>query len=358
MEDKALFSHYFDASILCCKNFKDLQKHLHLNLLNGIILDETLDIKCIINEIEQFSSFIRPPICLLGSKKINVDKAMELAKLGIDHYMLKPVDLDNIIRKISPNIFQYDELKNIATSYFEFGDPPILPIHILKQIPLLAKSPYIILIQGETGIGKGYLTKLIHEYSKGKSKKMISVNCASIPENLFESEFFGTVDGAFTDAKNKMGYLESVVDGTLFLDEIGEMSLYNQTKLLKVLEERFFYRLGCQKKRLFTGRVICATHRNLKKMVSKGLFRKDLFYRINILNIELPPLRKRLGEIPMHIKRILYSHTSNKSISHQAVLKLINHKWKGNIRELQSVIMRADVLSEKSNIIEVKHIQF
>jgi len=227
---------------------------------------------------------------------------------------------------------------------------------LLKLIKQVAKSDTAILLTGETGTGKELFAKAIHTLSNRKDKLLIRVNCAAIPETLIESELFGYEKGAFTGAdKLKYGKFEIANGGSLLLDEIGELPLTTQPKLLRVLQESEFERLGGNKLISTNFRLIAATNRNLEQAVEKGTFRQDLFYRINILPITIPPLRDHAEDIPLLVNHFISSLNKEEgkiinSIAKKTMDRLMEYHWPGNIRELQNVIERAHVLSTGSKL--------
>ena len=225
----------------------------------------------------------------------------------------------------------------------------------------LADSPSTVLITGESGSGKELVAHSIHQYSHRNAYPMICVNCAAIPENLLESELFGYTGGSFTGAKRNgsMGKFEAANHGTLFLDEIGELPLFVQAKLLRVLQEKEVTRVGGNASIPIDVRVITATNRNLEQMVQDGQFREDLYYRLNILNINVPPLRDRKSDIPILINHFLnklcQTQGITKNLSKSAENVLLDYDWPGNIRELSNIIERIYYMSD-SNTIELHDI--
>ncbi|WP_035076033.1 sigma-54 interaction domain-containing protein [Maridesulfovibrio zosterae] len=211
-------------------------------------------------------------------------------------------------------------------------------------------------ITGESGTGKELFARAIH-FESGKKGPFIPINCAALPEALIESELFGYVDGAFTGAKKKgkPGLFEAAGNGTIFLDEIGDMPPAPQAKILRVLQDGFVRRIGGVEEIPVNARVITATNKNLSKMVGSGDFREDLFYRINVLTIQIPPLRERMSDIPLLVGKFLKQFNyklqkEDQTISIEALNKLHNYNWPGNVRELQNVIERASILNESSEI--------
>ncbi len=222
----------------------------------------------------------------------------------------------------------------------------------------VAKSDSTVFLRGESGTGKEIMAKMIHDLSQRRDKLMISINCAAIPENLVESELFGYEEGAFTGAKKKgaIGKFELADKSTIFLDEIGDMPLHVQTKLLRVLQERKLERIGGQKPIPIDIRVVCATNKDIEQMVEEGTFREDLYYRLNIIPIELPPLRKRKEDIPALVEYYIayYNQKLNKHIqgvSAEALQTLVNYNWPGNVRELKNII------EYLANIVEGEEVQ-
>ena len=249
-----------------------------------------------------------------------------------------------------------DQLRALSkdTSYFEgiIGTSPAMS-EVQRMIRRIADSPTPVLITGETGTGKELIARAIHEQSRRSKYPFVAINCSSIPDNLFESELFGYEEGSFTGAKKggKIGKIEMAQGGTLFLDEIGEMPLFAQPKLLRILQEYELERVGSNKKIHLDIRVIAATNRDLGEMVTEKTFRGDLYYRINVINLKLPPLRTRRDDIiPIsenYIKKLkLKMDTSLSSISPEARQLLLDYEWPGNVRQLQNVIEYAANLCE------------
>lgn len=227
---------------------------------------------------------------------------------------------------------------------------------ILSLIPKISRVHSPVLLLGESGTGKEVLARLIHETSTDADSPFIKVNCGAIPEGLLESELFGYVKGAFTGAnqQGKPGLIEIADNGTLFLDEVGELPLNLQVKLLRILQDFEVTRLGSTKSNKVNFRLICATNRPLTEMMSKGAFREDLFYRINVLPINIPPLRERKDDIvPLAFKtldKLFSKYKIQKSISHGLLKILENHDWPGNIRELENLIERMFVMTDDQMI--------
>lgn len=248
----------------------------------------------------------------------------------------------------------FDEIKIIGDS--------LVVKRKLEFIYKAAKSDKNVLVWGETGTGKDLTAKKLHELSDRKNKPFVTINCVNIPEVLFEAELFGYVRGAFTGAvKEKVGLLEIAKDGTIFLDEIGDLSLHFQAKILRIIEEKELRRVGDTILRKIYARFIFATNKNLHEEVKNGNFRKDLYYRINVVRLYIPPLKERKEDIPLLVEHILDRENNErrpkKEISNQALKKLMAYDYPGNIRELENIIEGACVFSER-NILSEKDIIF
>lgn len=222
----------------------------------------------------------------------------------------------------------------------------------------MAKTDATILIKGETGVGKEVVAREIYRRSNRSKQAYIKVNCAAIPESLLESEMFGYEKGAFTgaDRKEKLGYFEIAQGGTLLLDEIGEMPIKLQSKLLRVLQEREVTRIGGTKPIKLDVRIIAATNQNIEEQIKKGTFREDLFYRLNVIPIEVPPLRERKADIPVlaykFIDKFTEKYNINKRFEVAAIEVLENYEWPGNVRELENTIERLLIIGDESSVDE------
>jgi len=253
------------------------------------------------------------------------------------------------------NEYLIEEVSELQTFGDIVGQSPALAT-ILKQIDMVAPTDASILIGGESGTGKELIAHEIHSRSQRNHRPMIRVNCASIPRELYESEFFGHVKGAFTGAvKDRAGRFELAHEGTLFLDEAGEIPLDLQSKLLRVLQEGTFERVGDEKTQKVDVRIVAATNKDLKKEVEQGRFREDLFYRLNVFPIEVPPLRKRKDDIPLLASHFLTLaakkfHSPQPRLTKANVLQLQNYEWPGNVRELQNILERAVITSRTGTL--------
>ncbi len=257
--------------------------------------------------------------------------------------------------------YQLDQvIEDRYTFYDMVGRDPAMR-KIFEIIPVVAGSESTVLIEGPTGTGKDLLAKVIHNASGRAGKPLVKVNCAALPDNLLESELFGYVKGAFTGAeRDKPGRFQLADGGTLFLDEIGDLPLSLQAKLLRVLEDREFYPLGSRRTTKVDVRILSATNQGLERLVAEKRFREDLFYRINVMRLELPPLRERKGDVPLLITHILKRLGDRKGvhiekISQGAMEVLLNHEYPGNVRELENILEHALIICQEK-ILRRKHL--
>ena len=292
-----------------------------------------------------------------------VDMAVQAIKLGACEYMIKPIIFEDFIKKIRHlhrnHEFQEEnkQLKPETNDKFDvvhiIGKSQQMR-QIVEMINKVAKNKSNVLITGNTGTGKELIAHAIHSLSSRNSNPFIVVNCAAIPESLLESELFGHKRGSFTSAtKEKKGYFEVAEDGTLFLDEIGYMSINCQVKLLRAIEQRQIFPVGATEPVNLNFRLIAATNKNLSAEVNNGLFREDLYYRLNVVNIHLPSLQERREDIPLLTEYFIkkYSDEMGKhcpGVCGDAMQMLMNHEWKGNVRELENVVERTLVFLENN----------
>jgi two-component system NtrC family response regulator len=294
-----------------------------------------------------------------------VGTAVTAMKEGAYDYLTKPIDLDELlllIQRIEREVSLTRENRELREQLRErFKVDFIVSAsrrmeEALNLVRRVAPSQATVLILGETGTGKELIARAIHYSCPRAENPFVKVNCAALPENLLESELFGHEKGAFTGAvARRIGRFEQADQGTIFLDEIGDLSLSLQSKLLRVLQEREFERVGSSQTLKVDVRVIAATNRNLEETIQKGTFREDLYYRLNVVTISLPPLRERKEDIPPLIEHFLrkYSQENKKkvvSISKEARDLLLNYNYPGNIRELENIMERAVVLCQEDTI--------
>lgn len=294
----------------------------------------------------------------------NNDKthALQAIELGAYDFYQKPIDSDTIKILISRALYVSSlerENRRLALSRQHLG--PIIGVsesiqNVSRRVEKIAKTDISTLLLGESGTGKEVFARLIHEGSSRVDKPFVAINCASIPENLLESELFGYEKGAFTGAnKTTLGKIETAQGGTLFLDEIGDMPISLQAKMLRFLQERVIERVGGRSEISVDIRVICATHRDIQTMVSHESFREDLFYRIGEIIINIPPLRDRESDVLLLAKTFLKQYTHDygskvKGFSDSALAAMLHYQWPGNIRELQNKLKSAVILAEETII--------
>ena len=294
-----------------------------------------------------------------------MDTAINALRAGAHDYVLKPLDLDSFILKIK-RLFEYKEMalenqsmkQELQRQYnFEniIGDSPAMK-RVFSLMKKVANNKSMVLISGRSGTGKELVARAIHYNNPLTKGRFIPINCGAIHENLIESELFGHKKGAFTGAvSDKDGFFRAAHQGTLFLDEIAELPLHLQVKLLRALENREVYPVGGTQPVPVDVRIIAATNRNLKEMVAEGTFRDDLFYRINVVQIDLPPLEERREDIPLLVNHFVHKYNRElnktiKNVTNDTMRVLLNTHWKGGIRELENAIERALILSENDYI--------
>ncbi|MGB8953036.1 MAG: sigma-54 dependent transcriptional regulator [Candidatus Aminicenantales bacterium] len=321
-----------------------------------ILLDLMLPGISGIEVLKRIKEMERETLVIMMTAYEILEKAVEAMKLGAYDYLLKPFkinDLKNTIRRaletLSLRIRVQEHVKSEKGRYY-FGkivaESPKMKDLLEMAQKVAASDKTTVLLHGESGTGKELLAKAIHYHSPRAEKPLVEINCAAIPENLLESELFGYEAGAFTDAKKrKIGLLEKGDEGTVFFDEIGDMSLNLQAKLLRVLEEGTFIRLGGSQQIRINIRVIAATNKDLAKATANGEFRSDLYYRLNVVPIHLPPLKERPEDIlPLTLSFMEeFNHElkrSYKGISQEAAQAMRHYPWPGNVRELKNIIER------------------
>ena len=295
-----------------------------------------------------------------------VEHAVEAMKLGANDFLVKPFDPEGLglmLAKLMEHKRLLEETQYLRGEVTKFrtaqdkiigkSQPMMELFDVIKDV---AASDSSILIVGETGTGKELVARAIHANSKRMGRPFVPINCGAIPESLMESEMFGHEKGSFTGAvRPKKGLIEIAEGGTLFLDEVGEISPKMQVDLLRVLQEKTFYRVGGVEPIRADFRLISATHRDLDQQIAQGSFRQDFFYRINVISLRVPPLRERREDIPLLVKHFTqhFAQETNRqvdSVSDEAMTILVDYDWPGNIRELENVIERAVVTSHKRAI--------
>jgi DNA-binding NtrC family response regulator len=291
----------------------------------------------------------------------SMEKAIEATKAGAFYYIEKPVEFEELlvlIEKAVERKQQAAEIKELRgrlssrTSYEGIIGGSRAMQDIFEIIDSVAESDANILILGESGTGKEVIANAIHYKSHRSKKPFVKVNCSALPKDLIESQLFGHIKGSFTGANaDKVGFIGQANGGSLLLDEIGEMPIDLQPKLLRVLQEKIYYRVGSDKPQEVDFRLISATNRNPFEAIQEGNLREDLYYRINTIEIKIPPLRERMEDVPMLAEHFLHIyaekyHRENAEFSQHAYDQMLNYNWRGNVRELQHVIERAVLLSK------------
>ncbi len=337
---------------------KLLKKHSFDLLLVDLMLSQESGIEVMKKAREICPSLITIVMTGFGT----IASAVEAIRMGAYHYVTKPFDLDDIGSLIQKAIEHHQlrhenrELKKQLKEKFGFENiigqsEPIK--NVFRLVEKVADSDSTILILGESGTGKELLAKAIHFRSRRAEQPFVVVNCGAIPEGLLESELFGHVRGAFTGAvANQIGKFELANQGTLFLDEIGEMSPQLQVKLLRVLQERVVVSVGSSKTKEVNARVIAATNQDLAKAIEENRFREDLYYRLNVIPIEIPPLRERKEDIKILLDHFLkkFNEENHKQVSAfdpSATQFLLHYSWPGNVRELENLVQRLVVIKSK-----------
>jgi DNA-binding NtrC family response regulator len=304
----------------------------------------------------------RPAVVMMTAHG-SIESAVEAMKLGARDYLQKPFEVDELL--VLARRALEDQRARTGLRYLlserdaEFNHYGIIGrsraiLDVIARAELVAESKSTVLLTGETGTGKELVARAIHARSAQRAMPMIKVNCAAIPETLLESELFGHVRGAFTGATfTKKGRFALAEGGTIFLDEIGTISLTVQAKLLRVLQDREFEPLGAERTQRVDVRVIAATNRDLRQLVSEGKFLEDLFYRLNVIPVEMPPLRERRDDIPLLVEHFVsrFAERTGKKIDgvdEKAMAELTRYEWPGNVRELENTIERAVVLSTET----------
>ena len=298
----------------------------------------------------------------------DMETAVSAMRSGAFDFLVKPVD-PKALQSLADRCFKERELLDSTAETEEAlalprgrligGDPRMIDIY--KTIGVLAANRATVLIRGETGTGKEVIARGVHDNSDVSSEPFIAVNCTALTDSLLESELFGHVKGSFTGATgSRKGYFELAGKGTIFLDEIGDTSPDFQTKLLRVLQERQFYPVGGEGPRSTKARVIGATHRPIERLIEEGRFREDLYFRLKVVEINVPPLRERPGDIQIIATALLGKIREEtgrdvRRISDEALLRLQHHPWPGNVRELENALMRAAIVA-RGTVIGADHL--
>jgi DNA-binding NtrC family response regulator len=344
-------------------NARTVQRHLAERPFDLVVIDNLMPgmtgLELLREVFASLPDSDRPQIVMMtahGSTQI----VREAFKLGVEDFLEKPFEVDELLalarRAVKSRRLQTEKQYLISERDAEFNHYGIVGRsramqEVISRAALVAESKSTVLITGETGTGKEMVARLIHHKSAQREMPLIKVNCAAIPDTLLESELFGHVRGAFTGATmTKRGKFALADGGSIFLDEIGTMSIGVQSKLLRVLQEREFEPLGAERTQRVDLRVVAATNRDLKQMVSEGKFQEDLYYRLNVIPIQIPPLRERRDDIPVLVDHFVEKHrqrTGKRVDGMEAGVgeALQRYDWPGNVRELENTIERAVVLA-------------
>ncbi|MDL1970037.1 MAG: sigma-54 dependent transcriptional regulator [Candidatus Desulfofervidaceae bacterium] len=339
-------------------------KHITFNHPSIVLLDLKLPDVDGLEILEKIKSISPETEVIIMTGYASIETAIEAIKKGAFHYLTKPLKLEELrllIKKAEEKICLQEENRRLkdAIARYTFADLVGKSLKMQKIYKLIMKVSHVdcnVLIQGESGTGKELVAKAIHYNSPRKHGPFVPFNCGAFTEELIASELFGYEKGAFTGAyRTKIGLLESANGGTVFLDEISEMSLPMQVKLLRVIQEKKILRVGGTNPINLDIRIIAATNKNLRNLIREGKFREDLFYRLNVVFINLPPLRERKEDIPLLIQHFLNKYNAVfgkyiKSISKDALERLLKYPFPGNVRELENIIERAVALAEGENI--------
>lgn len=355
------YGHLVETASSALEALEKLEKYPYQLLFVDIKMPGMDGIELLEKIKQQYPDTIVVIITAYGS----IESAVKAMRIGAHDYLLKPFKPDQlslVMERISVQkklVSEYNYLKGRLEKIVRFdniiGQSSAMEA-VFDLIPEVAQSDTSILLAGETGTGKELVAKAIHAKSRRSHLPFIAINCGAIPDSLLESELFGHQKGAYTGASHaRKGFLEVVSGGTLFLDEIGEISPKMQVDLLRVLEERKITSIGSREPVEVDFRLISATRKNLEKEVAEGTFRKDFYYRINVIMIDIPPLRERKDDIPLLTEHFLekYSHETTKYVDHlsrDAIELLKQYDWPGNVRELENAVERAVVLSKSRTL--------
>jgi DNA-binding NtrC family response regulator len=354
--------------VLLAADMKTARKHLSANEADIVLLDVRLPDGYgpdLLSETAQLP--LRPPIIMITAYG-DIDMAVEAMKNGAHDFIQKPIKFDRLeqsIKRAEDIVEMRAELNHYRKSQQEELNSIVINSEIMKDVftraQRAAKRSTSILITGETGTGKEVLAKAIHRMGTRNDKPFIDINCAAVQNTMLESELFGYEAGAFTGAqKRKRGLMEVADEGILFLDEISSMSADMQAKILRALEERTFRRVGSTSSINIDVQILAASNKNLPEMIEKGLFREDLYYRLKVINLEIPPLREHPEDIPGLAGHFIQTNNPKMGLNIQhmapAALELLkDYTWPGNIRELRNVIERAMIFCDEATI-DVQHL--
>ena len=359
--------------VILASNLKELWKLIESNKGDALITDVMLPDGELFDILPQIIEYRESLPVIVVSAKNNLQTAISATKQGAYEYLPKPFDLDELQKLVKKaleskqNSKNKTKLKNESEKQLIVGRSPSMQ-ELYKSIARLSQNDLTVMIYGESGTGKELVAKALHKYSARSEKPFIALNMAAIPNDLIESELFGHEKGSFTGAHQKSdGKFKLAEKGTLFLDEIGDMPIDAQTRLLRVLQEGEFTPIGGKEKILADTRIIAATHKNLSSLIEKGEFREDLFYRLNVVPINIPPLRERKEDIPELVNHFLEKAKTlklePKKFNTESFQILEKYQWPGNVRELENFILKLcalyadEIIMNEDLVKEIKSLQ-
>jgi len=340
------------------RNYEEALSKLQTMGFNLILSDMRLPGKSGLDLLRYIKQSFRDLPVIIITAYGSIENAVEAMKEGASNYLTKPIEIDEMLAIIRHTLINKGVRQietTIKNQYGIIGTSNAIK-DILASIEIISSSRANVLITGESGTGKELVARAIHNASNRKAQPFIAINCAAIPAELIENELFGHEAGAYTGAMGlEKGKVELANRGTLFLDEIGEMSLSMQVKLLRFIQEKEFYRIGGTEPIKSDCRIIAATNKDLEQEIKEGRFREDLFYRLNVIPIKVPPLRERKEDIPLLVEHFLRKYTEEnqkfvKGVDRRAMDALVKYSWPGNIRELENTIERAVVFTRYETI--------
>ena len=359
--------------VILASNLKELWKLIESNKGDALITDVMLPDGELFDILPQIIEYRESLPVIVVSAKNNLQTAISATKQGAYEYLPKPFDLDELQKLVKKaleskqNSKNKTKLKNESEKQLIVGRSPSMQ-ELYKSIARLSQNDLTVMIYGESVTGKELVAKALHKYSARSEKPFIALNMAAIPNDLIESELFGHEKGSFTGAHQKSdGKFKLAEKGTLFLDEIGDMPIDAQTRLLRVLQEGEFTPIGGKEKILADTRIIAATHKNLSSLIEKGEFREDLFYRLNVVPINIPPLRERKEDIPELVNHFLEKAKTlklePKKFNTESFQILEKYQWPGNVRELENFILKLcalyadEIIMNEDLVKEIKNLQ-
>lgn len=353
-----------DYTVDQASNGEEALNRIHVTQFDLVLLDVNMPKMSGMEALKEIRTIDPSIIVIMLTAFSNIRDAVEATKIGAYNYLEKPIKAENLVYLIDKALSAHNMVRSMSFSApviklpdnTEFVGNSQEMKHVFSVIDKLARVDTPVFIRGESGTGKELVAKALHFNGPRKDNRFVTVNCSAVPETLIESEFFGHEKGAFTGADTrKIGKFQYADGGTLFLDEIGDISSAMQVKLLRAIQEQRFTPVGSNREIEVNIRIVAATNRNVEEMIRAGTFREDLFYRLNVLPINLPPLRERINDIDALISYFIekFSAKYNKMISKllpEALTLLKSHTWPGNIRELENVIEHAFVMETNSEI--------